>query len=152
MAKQTKTHRLTVAEYLTKAIELSGKTQREVAREVGYPKPNIVSMMKQGQTKVPLEKAPAFARACGLDPVPFLRLVLEEYHKPAWEVIRDTIGEPLSRNEQALLALYRRAAPNDEIDITPERGTAVLEALGVGADGTRKARSGKAKLGARRRG
>lgn len=32
----TKTN-LTVAEYLTKAIELSGRTQREIAREVGYP-------------------------------------------------------------------------------------------------------------------
>jgi len=125
-----KKQRLTVAEYLTKAIELSGKSQREVAREVGYNKPNVVSMMKQGQTKVPIEKAPLFARACGVDPAFFLRLVLEEYHEAAWETIRETLGEPLTKNEQDLLALYRRAAPNDEMEITPAREKAILEALG----------------------
>lgn len=124
-----KKQRLTVAEYLTKAIELSGKTQREVAREVGYEKPNVVSMMKQGQTRVPLEKAPLFARACGVDPSFFLRLVLEEYHPQAYEVIRDTVGEPLTRNERELLAIYRRAAPNDDIEITSDRAEGILEAL-----------------------
>lgn len=128
-----KTHRLTVAEYLTKAIELSGKTQREVAREVGYEKPNIVSMMKHGQTRVPLEKAPLFARACGVDPTFFLRLVLEEYHPKAAKIVRDTLGEPLTENERKLIDLYRRAAPNDEIEITPDREQAILEALGADA-------------------
>ena len=126
----TKKQRLTVAEYLTKAIELSGKTQREVAQEVGYPKPNVVSMMKQGQTRVPLEKAPLFARACGVDPTFFLRLVLDEYHPEAARVIRDTIGEPLTKNEQDLVAIYRRAAPNGDIEITPAREQAIRQALG----------------------
>jgi transcriptional regulator with XRE-family HTH domain len=125
-----KTHRLTVADYLTKAIELSGKTQREVAREVGYEKPNVVSMMKQGQTRIPLEKAPLFARACGVDPTFFLRLVLEEYHPEAAKIIHDTLGEPPTENERKLIDLYRRAAPLTEIEITPARETALLEALG----------------------
>lgn len=131
MPKTTRSHCLTVAEYLAKAMELSGKTQREIAREVGYPKPNIISMMKHGETKVPLEKAPAFARACGVDPVHFVRLVLAEYHPSAWAAIRDNIGTPLTANEQALLELYREAAPNDEVEITNQRRDAVLEALGA---------------------
>lgn len=109
--------RLTVAEYLTKAIELSGKTQREVAREVGYEKPNVVSMMKQGQTKVPIEKAPMFAKACGVDPTFFLRLVLQEYFPDAWKTIQATFGESLTDNEKKLVAAYREVAPNDEIEV-----------------------------------
>ena len=122
--------RLTVAEYLTKAIELSGKSQREIAREVGYDKPNVVSMMKKGETKVPIDKAPLFARACGVNPTFFLRLVLEEYHSESWATIRETLGEPLTKNEQDLIAVYRRAAPKDKVEITPAREKAILEALG----------------------
>lgn len=146
-----KKHRLTVAEYLTKAIELSGKTQREVAREVGYDKPNVVSMMKQGQTKVPIEKAPLFAKACGVDPAFFLRLVLEEYHQPAWEMIRDTIGDPLTENERRLLAVYRRAAPNGDIEITPARADAILEALDASAEKGKSKRRTTGQSGSTRR-
>ena len=101
---------MTVAEHLRKAIALSGKTQREIAHAVGYPKPNIISMMQQGLTKVPIGKIPAFAGALGVDPVHMLRLALAEYHPEVWEVIGTTIGEPLTENELLFLSLYRDAA------------------------------------------
>lgn len=120
---------LTVSEYLTKAIELSGKTQREIAREVGYPKPNVISMMKQGQTKVPIEKAPLFAKACGVDPAFFLRLVLQEYFPDAWVAIHKTFGEALTVNERALVEAYRETAPSDEIEVDVIAASRVKDAL-----------------------
>ena len=124
----TKTN-LTVAEYLTKAIELSGRTQREIAREVGYPKPNVISMMKQGQTKVPIEKAPLFAKACGVDPAFFLRLVLQEYFPDAWAAIFKTFGETLTANEMAMVEAYRETAPSDEIEVDFVVASRVKDAL-----------------------
>ena len=129
---------LTVADYLTKAIELSGRTQREIALDVGYYKPNVISMMKQGQTKIPLDKIPAFAKALEMDAAFFLRLALAEYHPDTWAVIRATIGSPLTSNERDLIDLYQHAAPNDEIAITTQRSIAILEALGVGAERDKK--------------
>ena len=47
--------------YIAKKIyELGGrKTQREIATEIGYDKPNMISMFKTGEAKVPLCKIPA---------------------------------------------------------------------------------------------
>ena len=67
------------AVYLARLIELSPKTQREIATDIGYPKANIITMFKQGTTKVPLEKIPALARALGIDRIEMLRRAMREY-------------------------------------------------------------------------
>ena len=88
------THATTVADELRRMIDATGKSQREIAAAVGYERPNVVSMMVKGQTKVPLPKAPAFAEACGADPIAFTSLVMSEYHPEAWEVLRVVFGPP----------------------------------------------------------
>lgn len=103
MAKQ----KITVAEFLSQAIDISGKSQKEIAQEVGWQKPNVLSMMKQGITKVPLDKVPALARACGVDEAHFLQLAMSEYQPAIWKVIIDTVGEPLSSDEKKMLEEYR---------------------------------------------
>ncbi|WP_370163082.1 hypothetical protein [Limimaricola soesokkakensis] len=86
-------HNMTVAEYLEAAIRVSGKTQREIAIATGYTKPNVISMMKTGQTKVPIEKIPALAAATGVEVAPFLRLALQEYMPETWKVISANIDD-----------------------------------------------------------
>ncbi|SFE92078.1 hypothetical protein SAMN04515678_12321, partial [Roseivivax sediminis] len=49
------------ARMIADAIEASGKSQREIASEMGYERPNVVSMMKNGDMRMPLERIPAFA-------------------------------------------------------------------------------------------
>ncbi|OQK15634.1 hypothetical protein AU255_15535 [Methyloprofundus sedimenti] len=49
--------RKTVAEYLTDAIAHSGKTQKLISQEMGYDNPNIITILKQGLTPVPLKKS-----------------------------------------------------------------------------------------------
>ena len=58
-----------VATYLSRRIdELRGvKTQREIAAEAGFAKPNIISMMKVGETKLALDRIPALAKALDAD-------------------------------------------------------------------------------------
>ena len=65
---------------LIKAIDLSGKSQKTIAAEAGFPKPNMITMMKQGLTKIPIDRIPALARACGVAPELFVRTALMEYH------------------------------------------------------------------------
>ncbi|MGZ9053126.1 MAG: helix-turn-helix domain-containing protein [Rhodoplanes sp.] len=54
------------------------KSQREIAAELGYERPNIISMMKRGETKLPLDKVPALAKALHVDPAHLFRLALEQ--------------------------------------------------------------------------
>lgn len=95
--------------YLERILDLSEKTQREIALEVGYSRPNIISMMKQGITKIPIEKIPALAKACGVEPQHFLRLAMQEYMPDTWAVISKYGGEMLTDDERAVLQAYRES-------------------------------------------
>lgn len=108
---------ITVEAVVAALIEESGKTQREIALETGFPKPNVLSMVKLGQVKLPLDKAASFAIACGADPVFLIRLALGEYHPNVWHALVSSLGEPLTTNEFSLLEIYRAVDPTDEIEI-----------------------------------
>ena len=44
------------------------KTQAEIAEEAGFVNPNMVTMIKQGATKLPIDRVPALAKALEVDP------------------------------------------------------------------------------------
>lgn len=68
------------AAFLKLAIANSNLTQREIAQQAGLPKPNVLSMMKTGETKVPLNRIPALAKACSVEAASFIRIAMTEYH------------------------------------------------------------------------
>lgn len=102
---------VTVAEYLTQQIALCGKTQSEIAREAGFNKPNIISMLKQGATKLPINKIAAMSKALGVDPTFLFRLVMSEYEPETWAVIEEQIlHQPvISDNEFAIIQVIRKS-------------------------------------------
>jgi transcriptional regulator with XRE-family HTH domain len=120
---------ITVADYLARAMELSGRSQREIATEVGFPHPNVLSMMKQGLTKVPVERAPALARALRVDPAHFVRLVMREYMPAAWAAIEATLGETLTENERRLIEAWREICADGEREVDEKAVAALQRAL-----------------------
>ena len=84
--------KITVAEYLTAQIEICGKSQKQIAEEVGFPKANVLTMLKHGTTRIPIHRVPALARSLGVDPARFMRLVLEEYQPAILEAIEGSLG------------------------------------------------------------
>jgi len=120
----------TVAEYLAAQIALSGKTQTDIAREVGYERgKNIVNMIKQGVTKLPINKVSLFAKALGVDPLHLLRLTLSEYMPDTWAAIDEIAGRALmTESEQRLLEVVRKTAGAREVrlDRELERGLSEL--------------------------
>lgn len=78
-----------MARYLTEAINRSSKTQLQIAQECGYPNPNIVTMIKQGRTKMPINKVKVMADALDLDSKLLLKLCFEEYQPGNWEAIEE---------------------------------------------------------------
>lgn len=61
--------------------ELKGvKTQKDIAREVGYTNQNMITMIKQGKSKVAIDKAGALGKALEVDPKTFMLLALEQFY------------------------------------------------------------------------
>jgi len=96
-----------VADFLTSRIEMSELTQREIAAALGYDKPNIITMIKQGHTKLPLDKVPAMAAALNVDPGLLMRMALREYFPGAFDAIIKSIGDPLTATERSYVNLVR---------------------------------------------
>ena len=110
-----------VATELTAMIARSGKTHRRIAEEAGFSRANVISMMKTGEMKVPIDKAPGLATACHADPVAFTRLVMEEYEPRAWAELEQTLGRSPTPQEQALLDLVRELAPRAGVNLVQIR-------------------------------
>jgi hypothetical protein len=92
----------------------------------GYPRPNIISMFKTAETKIPLEKIAVFAQILGIDGKHFLRVALLEYSPNVLEVIETTFGPQVSRNEAALLAELRARTDDATLKlVTPEQRDAL---------------------------
>jgi transcriptional regulator with XRE-family HTH domain len=106
---------ITVAAYITGMINLSEKTQAEIAHEAGFGKPNIISMIKKGLTKLPVSKVAPMARALNADPVYLFRLVMSEYEPETWAAIEETIlHQPvISDNEYEIIRTVRKAGVGD---------------------------------------
>ena len=105
------------ANKLAKAIEKSEMTQREIADRVGFKHANIISMLKSGDTRVPLDRIPALAQTLGMDEREFLVLAIQEYHPGVHEVLVEVLGLPLSDAELGIVTMFRMASMRDEIEV-----------------------------------
>lgn len=112
-----RTENLTVAQFLSQKIDSSDKSQSEIAQELGYPNPNIITMFKQGRTKVPITKIGAIAKALEIDPLHFMRIVMNEYSPDTWAVLESIRGNIVSDSEMEIIRTIREAA--GEHDVKP---------------------------------
>lgn len=106
---------ITIADFIADRLAESDKTQREIAAECGFETPNIITMFKNGSTKVPLNRIGALAKALDADPAHMLRLAMREYMPDTWESIEDTLNSTLlTANELKLIRAYREATGNGD--------------------------------------
>ena len=96
-----------VSVFLTSLIEKSGKTRKEIANEAGLGKPNMISMLKNGETKLPLAKLGSFAKAVNTDPARLLKLCLREYYPDVWEAIRSHLDAAVTSDELRIVRALR---------------------------------------------
>jgi transcriptional regulator with XRE-family HTH domain len=102
----------TVAEYLAGQIALSGKSQLEIADACGFTNPNVITMFKQGKSKLPLSRVASIANALGVDPKHLFTLCMREYEPETWAQIEaGVLGQPLlTDSELEILQIIRAAA------------------------------------------
>jgi transcriptional regulator with XRE-family HTH domain len=103
-----KQHLPKVPQYLSAQIQISGLRQKDIADALGYTKPNIITMFKQGLTKLPIEKVGALAKVLGVDPVYLLRVVMNDYMPGTYNAIISIFGqEPITENEMQIIKKIR---------------------------------------------
>lgn len=119
--------RSTVAEFLADKIAAIDKTQRQISEECGFDNPNIITMFKLGQTKLPINRIALLAKALDVDPAYLLRLVMHEYIPESWEAIENIMKSTvLTSNELNLVRAYREVTgDNDAVAVVIDR-SAVL--------------------------
>lgn len=100
--------RPTVAEFLADRIAVIDKTQRDIAEECGFEHPNVITMFKNGQTKLPINRIGPLAKALDVDPVHLLRLVMLEYLPDTWQAIESLMQSTvLTANELEMVRAFR---------------------------------------------
>jgi transcriptional regulator with XRE-family HTH domain len=96
-----------VARFIQRRIEETGQTQKDIAFKVGFEKPNIITMIKQGKTRLPLDKIGLMANALETDPAQLFHMCMEEYQPATWKVIAPFMEGALTKDELRLLNSLR---------------------------------------------
>jgi hypothetical protein len=82
-----------LAKYIAIHIARLGRTQREIARDAGIPSRNFISMMKAGNSKVPLRRVPALAAALDVPVIDLLWRCLQAYEPEVVKILEAVMPE-----------------------------------------------------------
>lgn len=105
------------------------KTQAEIASEAGFANANMMTFLKNGKNKVPLDRVPSLAKALEVDPAYLMRLALDQaVGATAAKAITDIFGTPATENERGWLKELRDASENCDPRLTA-RSRATLRAV-----------------------
>ncbi len=105
------------------------KSQSQIASEAGFPNPNMVTMIKNGTSKLALDRVPSMARALECDPAYLMRLALEQaIGDTAAKAIVEIFGTPVTANELGWLQEIRASSGHSDPRIT-SRSKAAIRAI-----------------------
>ncbi|WP_339118893.1 helix-turn-helix transcriptional regulator [Halomonas sp. BMC6] len=93
-------------------------TNQDIAGRVGYANANVISMIKKGRTKLPLDKVKKMADALNVDRARLMRMALSEYMGDAYLDIVEVLGEPTTQNERVLLQVWRSSTNHEDPALT----------------------------------
>jgi predicted XRE-type DNA-binding protein len=100
-----------MAQLLTTRLQdiASRKSQKEVAEEVGFVTPNVLSIMKKGATKLAIDRVPAMAKALDLELITVMLPALRQYFtEETIDAIRDAFTSAETDTERLILAIARK--------------------------------------------
>ena len=107
------------------------KTQRDIAIAAGFTNPNMLSMLKNGDTKLAVDRVATLAAALEVDPKYLLRITLEQYgNETVLQVFDDVIGTVVSKKEVGWLTLLREASDNSDPAVTTRARLTILSIFG----------------------
>ncbi|OYU19693.1 MAG: transcriptional regulator [Rhodobacteraceae bacterium PARR1] len=107
------------------------KTQAEIAAEAGFTNANMMSLLKSGKNKVPLDRVPSLAKALEMDPALLMRIALDQaVGVTAAKAITDIFGSPVTENERGWLTELREVSDNTDPRLTARSRAALRGVFG----------------------
>lgn len=107
------------------------KTQRDIATEAGFTNPNMLTMLKKGQTKLAIDRVATLASALETDPKYLLRLALQQSRNETMVRVYDEVmGAVVTRNETGWLEVIREASNNSDPAVSTRARSAVRAIFG----------------------
>lgn len=105
------------------------KSQLQIANDAGFPNPNMVTMIKNGSSKLAMDRVPSMARALECDPAYLLRLSLEQaIGDTAAQSVMEIFGTPVTSNELGWIKEIRDASDQSDPRLT-RRSQLALKAI-----------------------
>lgn len=116
-----------LAKYIGKRIlELRPKTQAEIASKAGFVNTNMMSMIKNGTTKLPLDRVIPLAAALEADPAYLLLLALDQMMgSTEAHAILEVMNTAVTQNEMGWVVAIREASDVSDPPLT-RRGRAAI--------------------------
>jgi len=105
----------TVANFIRDKIDACKYRQNQIAEMLGYDNPNVITMFKQGRSKLPVYVIPKLAKIIGADPAVMLDIVMTAYEPEKYEAIKQILGEPISEDEREIIKAMRNTYSPVEI-------------------------------------
>ena len=107
------------------------KSQAEVAAEAGFTNVNMLSMIKTGATRLPIDRVPALAAALDVDAARLFQLALEQQLGSAAARTFETIFHvAVTRNEAKWILEIRDASGNTDPAVTTRTRSALRAIFG----------------------
>jgi hypothetical protein len=105
------------------------KTQSLIASEAGFSQHNMLTNIKIGTSKLPLDRVPALAKALECDPAHLFMMAVEQLGGETTALtIRKIFGTVVTENETAWLEEIRDASGHSDPSLT-SRSRAALRAI-----------------------
>lgn len=100
-----------------------GLRNTDMQRALGYPMPNVISMMKTGSMNLPASKVLITAKILKVDPVFLLRKVIAENDPALSDAIYSVLDQHLvTKNELALLRYVRYHLDGHDVNLAASPG------------------------------
>ena len=107
------------------------KSQVEIASEAGFINTNMLSMIKSGKTKLPLDRVPALAKALSCDPTRLFQLAIAQSgNETTLGAVKEIFGTVVTRNEILWLEAIRDASEKSDPTLTVRAHSAIRGIFG----------------------
>ncbi|MBY6003289.1 XRE family transcriptional regulator [Salipiger bermudensis] len=107
------------------------KSQQQIASEAGFQNPNMVTIIKQGSSKLAIDRVPSMAKALDCDPAYLMRLALEQAEgDTAAQAIFEILGTPVSANELGWVEAIRELSDHTDPRLTTRSRAALRTMFG----------------------
>lgn len=105
-----------VHQFISLAVSKTGKTNQEIADEVGFTRGNVVAMIRSGSMKCPLNRVVRLAKAIDVDPADLLRRTLGPNDAALLETFQEISGARIvSSMEYEFIEWVRRVSGNVDV-------------------------------------